>query len=535
MWFELYEIPTGSMRPTFKEKDRLIVSKTDFGINVPFSPSHLYFDPDLVQRASTIVFTGENLDIADVNTRYFYLFPGKKLYVKRLIGKPGDTLYFYGGKIYGIDGEKNDISGDINLPELSRIDHIPFIRLEGKAVPSSPSRHDFSKESTLYLMNQPIAHLSVGSNGRVNGNLQVPASIRSSKFSCANYGDLWGIKNFAMARLLSRKELINLHNVDIKTLEEAPLYLELRHDPNLNNATLSISENGKALPSLGIEASILPLSLDHLKTLFSNLYTARFEVKNGLIRRYGSSTAFDPKNPYLPRIAQVPDGCYEFMYGKAFQVFWQGITKELPEDHPLYQFSLTRIQLFFNLGIEFNNYYAPEHKHSGVYPSRYAYFQDKALYVMGSQLLEAEDPALKAFVAHEEGKAKLSPSLKPYFPFIDHKAPILSDGKIDIERIEKYGLYIPDNMYLMLGDNHAMSADSREFGLVPSGNLRGGPDFIFWPPGDRFGHPNQKPYPLVVLPRVMIWSLAGITFILWYSRHKKRNRLPLPLDQIESP
>src|SRR5438105_910071 len=27
MWFEPYEIPTGSMRPTFKEKDHLTVSK----------------------------------------------------------------------------------------------------------------------------------------------------------------------------------------------------------------------------------------------------------------------------------------------------------------------------------------------------------------------------------------------------------------------------------------------------------------------------------------------------------------------------
>ena len=26
MWFEFYEIPTGSMRPTLKEKDRLVVS-----------------------------------------------------------------------------------------------------------------------------------------------------------------------------------------------------------------------------------------------------------------------------------------------------------------------------------------------------------------------------------------------------------------------------------------------------------------------------------------------------------------------------
>ena len=35
MWFEFYEIPTGSMRPTLREKDRLVVSKTQFGLNIP--------------------------------------------------------------------------------------------------------------------------------------------------------------------------------------------------------------------------------------------------------------------------------------------------------------------------------------------------------------------------------------------------------------------------------------------------------------------------------------------------------------------
>jgi signal peptidase I len=46
-WFELYEIPTGSMRPTFKEQDHLTVTKTVFGINVPLKTEHFYFDPNL--------------------------------------------------------------------------------------------------------------------------------------------------------------------------------------------------------------------------------------------------------------------------------------------------------------------------------------------------------------------------------------------------------------------------------------------------------------------------------------------------------
>ena len=138
--FEFYEIPTGSMRPTLKEKDRLLVTKTSFGINLPLSVDHLYFSPDLVKRSGIVIFTGENMDIPNVDTLYFYLFPGKKQYIKRMIGKPGDTLYFHGGLLYGIDKLGNDISSELQLTRLDQIEHIPFLQFEGKvSTPPSPT------------------------------------------------------------------------------------------------------------------------------------------------------------------------------------------------------------------------------------------------------------------------------------------------------------------------------------------------------------------------------------------------------------
>ncbi|MBS0627828.1 MAG: signal peptidase I, partial [Verrucomicrobia bacterium] len=145
VWFELYEIPTGSMRPTLKEKDHLIVSKTTFGINIPFSTGHFYFSPDLVKRNGIFVFTGQNMDIRDVDTRYFYLFPGKKQYIKRLMGKPGDTLYFYGGLLYGIDKEGKDITAELQPSRLDRIEHVPFLQFEGKVnTPTYPTNGIYS-------------------------------------------------------------------------------------------------------------------------------------------------------------------------------------------------------------------------------------------------------------------------------------------------------------------------------------------------------------------------------------------------------
>ena len=83
MWFEPYTIPTGSMRPTFKEGDFILASKTDYGINIPLMPSHLYFDPALVERGAVVILTSENMDVSDADTMHFYLFPGKKQFIKR--------------------------------------------------------------------------------------------------------------------------------------------------------------------------------------------------------------------------------------------------------------------------------------------------------------------------------------------------------------------------------------------------------------------------------------------------------------------
>lgn len=50
---------------------------------------------------------------------------------------------------------------------------------------------------------------------------------------------------------------------------------------------------------------------------------------------------------------------------------------------------------------------------------------------------------------------------------------------------------LPDDGYLMLGDNTAFSKDSRYFGPVPHRNLIGRPGWVFWPFSRRWGWPDQ--------------------------------------------
>jgi len=70
------DVPTGSMRPTILEGDRIFVNKLAYGLKFPFTTWHLaeWSDP---QRGDIAVFYSPH--------------DGKRL-VKRVVGLPGDTI-----------------------------------------------------------------------------------------------------------------------------------------------------------------------------------------------------------------------------------------------------------------------------------------------------------------------------------------------------------------------------------------------------------------------------------------------------------
>lgn len=475
MGFELYEIPSGSMRPTFKERDRLLVSKTAFGWNLPLMAAHLAFNPDRVSRNSTVTFTGKDMDIRDVDTRYFYLFPGKKQFVKRIIGKPGDVLYFYGGKIYGIDAQGNDISQELQSLD---IEHIPFIDFGRK------TRSD-GKSITFYQMNTPIAKLHAARPGVYFGEMLDHEGAAKEVY------DLWGMGNFGMARLLTEREVTSFAGQEP---QDAPLYLEIKHHPSIATAHIHNDEFGNLHPFLGVKTSLVPLQEEHLHRLWEHMNTSRFVVAKGIAYRPEGSAAFGQK------LSGVPDGTYEFFAGKGYAVKWQGIVEELPASHPLMQFSPERVQTFFNLGMEWDVRVHPIASDQRFVPARYAYFREGDLYLLGAPILKKNDPVLEAFIQRENAHP---------LPFVDRGPPINADGALDSAFVQRFGLTIPGKMYFVLGDNHANSGDSREFGFVPEGNLRGTPVLLFWPPGARWGVPLQRSAAGIGVHTLLFWAVVG--------------------------
>ncbi|MEM1283725.1 MAG: signal peptidase I, partial [Chlamydiota bacterium] len=267
VWFELYEIPTGSMRPTFEEQDRLTVTKTAFGINIPFVTDHFYFDNDLVQRTSVVIFSGDGIDLPDTDGLYFWIFPAKKRYIKRMIGKPGDTLYFYGGKIYGIDKDGTAINDFDDVPWMNHLEHIPFLSFEGRV--QSPSQ----SELIFKQMNNPVGRIIDKKYSGIVGQIFVdgkwidddPTAQDKPHDTIRSYSDFYGIKNFAIGRLLNKKQLEIAQGIDTKNLEEGVLYLELAHHPSLTYPQPlldPVSQRNQTI--VNSQRTVIPLKQEHL-------------------------------------------------------------------------------------------------------------------------------------------------------------------------------------------------------------------------------------------------------------------------------
>lgn len=521
--FEFYEIPTGSMRPTFKECDRLVVSKAQFGINVPLTAKHISFSPEEVKRMGTIVFTAEGLDSPGIYTTYFYIFPGVKKFVKRMIGLPEDTLYFYGGKIYGVDKDGNDISPLLQQERLSHIEHIPFININGR-IKDIDSITNYKELSSVTICQNhiPIAKLDQ-SGKKVKGTiLQEGAN---------DIHELWGMGNYASSRIVAADQVYHSKDaVDLLIKNPTTKYfLELSHHSSIKNAEITYDPRGLKRPAAGKKVSYIPLSTESLKTIWSNLYTARFNAKKGYLERFGENyTSTYMLNDRAKIKGGLEDGTYEFFNGIAYKVKYQlnpfsiipslSIPEQLPSNHILAQFSEEKCKMLYNMGMDLS-LHVEKMAHLGLSHARYAYYRDGDLYLMGAKIFSKESSELQNFVKNEKEILEKNPS---YTPFIDTGPPLLADGSIDSKKIKKYGMQVPKKSYYVLGDNHAQSGDSREFGFVPEDNLRGVTTFLLWAPGGRFGAPLQEPYVWFTKHKAFVWSSLLIAIVIYYIREKRK-------------
>jgi len=125
-FFQVLNIPSASMKPTFNEGDFILVNKLCYGarlpetpLSLPFADSKIYLDwikwPYLrlpgyshVKHNDIVVFNLPSETDLPVDERTFY--------VKRCVALPGDTLLIDSGKVYV---NKKRIENGFELPENS--------------------------------------------------------------------------------------------------------------------------------------------------------------------------------------------------------------------------------------------------------------------------------------------------------------------------------------------------------------------------------------------------------------------------------
>lgn len=85
IFFEAYVIPSGSMLPSLLIHDHIFVNKFTYGVRVPFSEEWLlrFNEP---QRGEVIVFK--------------YPKDPSTFYIKRIVGLPGDKIFYENGVLY---------------------------------------------------------------------------------------------------------------------------------------------------------------------------------------------------------------------------------------------------------------------------------------------------------------------------------------------------------------------------------------------------------------------------------------------------
>lgn len=528
-WFELYEVPTGSMRPTILEQDRILVSKTTFGLHCPFAKKPLAFNPESVTRGGLVVFTVGDLPIPDADTKYFGLIPGKKRYIKRCMGRPGDFLYFYGGKIYGLD----DAGKRIEFPSvhgLENLYHVPYISFDG-----TTSSHTEGQKTIIDFkqFNQSYGRLIFPQTSMYGQffdhkewHQDEPNKLKDPHLSPVSYADLFGMGNYAMVRILTEHQARTSHLLP-NPGSPTKVYLEICHTANLSYPKPLLRHYEHQLsPTIQPMKTLLPLRKEHLHLIRNNLTTSRFIVAQGCAYKYHQfkiNTSGIAK-AYAILLPKVPDGCYEYSKGEAYQIGFGEIRYKLKSSHPLTQLNDKQVIELFNCGINFSSIYNPVNPLQAPLPNRYAFFNQGNLYIMDSPVFIKNDPTLQKFVTSEKEKQEGSSETQPYIAFVDKGLPP-EDFKEFVEFIHNFGIQVPKGHVLVLGDNYPMSADSREFGFVPMENLLGSPLCTFWPIG-RMGRLTGVSAP-TTLSGYLVSGIALATglSLIGYVYYQKRRRL----------
>ena len=167
------QVPTGSMKPTILEGDRVIVNKLAYNLKLPFTTWHLA-EWSLPSRGDIVT---------------FYSPLDEKLLIKRVIGLPGDSVAMQNNQLY-INGEpaqyheldpasvsdldsKQKQGHDFFVGEIDQVVHPVML------IPSQPNRYN-----SFGPVNVPPGHyLMLGDNRDHSGDSRVIGFVSQQRIT----------------------------------------------------------------------------------------------------------------------------------------------------------------------------------------------------------------------------------------------------------------------------------------------------------------------------------------------------------------
>jgi signal peptidase I len=138
--YEAYYIPSESMLPNLLVGDRIVINKYIYGISrysFPFSPS---------------IFNGRKFEFDQPKRGDVIVFETDKIYIKRLIGMPGDQIQVIAGTIY-INGQQIPKT---RIPDFKN-DNVTYARYE-QQLPNN-KKYDVLEDGETQLDNTEIFYV----------------------------------------------------------------------------------------------------------------------------------------------------------------------------------------------------------------------------------------------------------------------------------------------------------------------------------------------------------------------------------------
>lgn len=446
-------VPSGSMRFAVQENDKTVVSSADFNIRYWGFKKPVLFFPETIQKGDFIMWRDRTKNAPIALLKNFKSSSMQLL--KRCAAKPGDTLYFYGGNLYVVD--KNGVLDKqfLEMQDNQRIVYSPIFSKNPFLMFSKQIKNisDGSTEQTFYLFGEKVYGIRLSRGWRT--------IIRNFYQNSADVNDLnlYGSKYYFEGEILSPEE----------AMKEG-----YEGDHHVMAVTVKSSiEIGSAFSNTRIlnERIFIEIDSNSIERIFSCINTERFVITNGvahILSNADSGGKFNEKRWNTSDFQDVIDGVYEIEKGKVFKIvtfnptfglipFLSFSSRKEWNYTSLSDKSMKNVKRLFNCGINIAS--------NTNDTRRMLCFRHGDLYLEGGKL----------FDKHSFEIIKFSKE----FPEFDGKDEIYTDGVIDIDKIRQKGFVVPEDYYILLGDNYPLSSDSRICGPVHKDNVEGRASLIF--------------------------------------------------------